>query len=69
MVPDADRREWERAWWVASGMLSGYLPALQRDPTKGAAHYYAKGSKVPAWAVGLVPSAEVGGHLFFVGVQ
>lgn len=39
------------------------------DITKGATHYYAKGSKEPAWAKGQTPCAEIGNHLFYRGIK
>ena len=46
---------------------------LAADTTGGARHYYAPAAmvprgEVPAWARGLTPSAQIGGHLFFAGV-
>jgi N-acetylmuramoyl-L-alanine amidase len=39
---------------------SGVLP----DPTKGSTHYHAA-ARLPAWAVGRVPEAEIGGLVFY----
>jgi N-acetylmuramoyl-L-alanine amidase len=52
---------------VAGAVLDG---AHGGDPTKGATHYYAPAAMVPAgrvpsWAANKVPSAVIGGHLFF----
>lgn len=52
---------------VAAEVLDG---AHDGDPTKGATHYYAPAAmdppgRVPTWAAHKVPSAVIGGHLFF----
>jgi hypothetical protein len=49
------------------------VAGLLVDSTKGATHYYSPASmvpkgRVPAWAVGQTPVADVDGHLFFKGV-
>jgi N-acetylmuramoyl-L-alanine amidase len=47
-------------------MLNDYL----RDATKGAVHYHtAKLQPRPAWAMGHVPSAQIGSHLFYSTVK
>lgn len=59
-----------QAAWVAQGVIGHWLIDTVRDAT----HYYApdamqpRGS-VPRWAVGLVPVAKKGRHLFFAGVR
>ncbi|MDB5317867.1 MAG: cell wall hydrolase [Rhodospirillales bacterium] len=45
---------------IAARAASGVLP----DPTGGATHYHAA-ARLPAWAVGRVPEAEIGGLLFY----
>jgi spore germination cell wall hydrolase CwlJ-like protein len=40
--------------------LSGTLP----DPTEGATHYHAA-ERLPRWALGRVPAAEIGGLVFY----
>ncbi|MBI3709616.1 MAG: cell wall hydrolase [Proteobacteria bacterium] len=35
------------------------------DPTRGATHYYAADTKQPSWALGRVPTARIGRHLFY----
>jgi len=49
---------------IARRAMSGRLP----DPTGGATHYHAAGVS-PAWAAGKAPSAEIGRHLFYAGVD
>ena len=49
---------------LAKAAVDGTLP----DITGGATHYYAKSISPPAWAVGAVRTADIGGHLFFKGV-
>lgn len=45
---------------VAARALAGALP----DPTGGATHYHAA-ENLPRWALGRVPSAEIGGLVFY----
>ena len=45
---------------VAARALSGALP----DPTGGATHYHAA-ERLPRWALGRVPSVEIGGLVFY----
>jgi spore germination cell wall hydrolase CwlJ-like protein len=44
------------------------LVDLAADPTHGATHYYAIQSPRPRWAIGKVPSATIGHHVFFAGI-
>lgn len=39
------------------------------DPTGGATHYYAEHIASPNWAEGKQPSAIIGHHLFFAGID
>ena len=39
------------------------------DITKGATHYYKKGTTTPFWARGMQPCAEIGRHLFFNNIS
>jgi N-acetylmuramoyl-L-alanine amidase len=45
---------------IAARAAAGLLP----DPTGGATHYHAA-ETLPRWAVGRVPSAELGGLVFY----
>jgi len=38
------------------------------DPTGGATHYHTLAAN-PPWARGRVPSAEIGNHLFYTGIE
>jgi len=49
---------------IARRAVSGLLP----DPTGGATHYHAR-SVHPSWALGHVPCAEIGTHLFYKNVE
>lgn len=56
--------------WVAQGVIGAWILDTVRDAT----HYYAPDAMhpagaVPKWAVGLVPAARTGRHLFFAGVR
>ncbi len=45
---------------IAARALAGALP----DPTGGATHYH-DGAVLPRWALGQVPTAELGGLVFY----
>lgn len=45
---------------VAARAIAGALP----DPTGGATHYHAD-DRLPRWALGRVPEAEIGGLVFY----
>ncbi|MGG5812460.1 cell wall hydrolase [Falsiroseomonas sp. CW058] len=45
---------------IAARAMAGLLP----DPTEGATHYHAA-DELPRWAVGQVPTAELGGLVFY----
>ena len=45
---------------IAARALAGALP----DPTRGATHYHAEDA-LPRWALGLVPTAALGGLVFY----
>lgn len=45
---------------IASRALAGALP----DPTQGATHYH-EAERLPRWALGRVPQAELGGLVFY----
>jgi hypothetical protein len=45
---------------IAARALGGALP----DPTAGATHWH-DGASLPGWAIGQVPTAEVGGLVFY----
>ncbi len=49
---------------VARRAVSGVLD----DPTHGATHYHVRGL-MPLWARGRDPSAEIGAHVFYSGVE
>ena len=56
---------WKECQWAADGVSRGIL----RDLTGGATHYYeATLTPPPAWSIGHVPVAHIGGHLFFKGI-
>jgi N-acetylmuramoyl-L-alanine amidase len=72
--PDADafrRRAAGRSYLVAAVVLAGRtLDGYLEDITGGADHYFAPRAmkprgRVPAWARGLTPTAEIGGHRFY----
>ena len=46
---------------IAGNALAGAL----EDVTNGATSYYAKSIKTPSWAIGKIPCADIGAHLFF----
>lgn len=45
---------------IAARALAGALP----DPTEGATHYH-DAAQLPRWALGRVPTAELGGLVFY----
>jgi spore germination cell wall hydrolase CwlJ-like protein len=45
---------------IAARAVAGLLP----DPTRGATHYHAA-EELPRWAVGRIPTAELGGLVFY----
>ena len=45
---------------IAARALGGTLP----DPTAGATHWH-DGATLPGWAIGHVPTAEIGGLVFY----
>jgi spore germination cell wall hydrolase CwlJ-like protein len=45
---------------IAARALGGALP----DPTEGATHWH-DGASLPGWAIGQVPTAEIGGLVFY----
>lgn len=45
---------------IAARAAAGVLP----DPTGGATHWHDAGT-LPGWAIGLVPTAEIGGLMFY----
>lgn len=49
---------------IAQQAMNGEL----EDITNGAVNYYAKGIKPPMWALGKMPCAIIGHHLFFNNV-
>ena len=52
--------------------MSAAMAALtgeEKDPTKGATHYYADYIPSPKWAEGKTPSVKIGRHLFFTNVD
>jgi len=49
---------------VAGRAVTGAL----EDPTGGATHYHTLATN-PPWARGRAPSAEIGGHLFYAGIE
>ncbi|HYD31869.1 MAG TPA: cell wall hydrolase [Azospirillaceae bacterium] len=55
-----DHPAFETCLRVARRAVAGTLP----DPTDGATHYHAR-SVHPSWAMGRLPCAEIGGHLFY----
>jgi len=56
------RRAWVQCRELAESMIAGTF-----RPSTEATHYYAPArmAKPPAWAVGVEPVAEIGGHRFF----
>jgi spore germination cell wall hydrolase CwlJ-like protein len=59
-------RGMRRAYELAAALLGGTL----QDVTNGADHYFAPAAmrppgRVPVWARGLTPTAQIGGHVFF----
>jgi spore germination cell wall hydrolase CwlJ-like protein len=55
------------------GVAGAIVAGRHADTVNGATHYYAPASmvppgRVPDWAKGKTPVAEIGDHLFFVGV-
>lgn len=59
-VTEADK-SFGAALAIAQRVVAGELS----DPTRGATHYYAAGTKQPSWAQGRVPTARIGRHLFY----
>ena len=59
----ADNRVFAQCLDIARRAVAGELA----DPTGGANHYHST-SVNPAWSHGVRPSAEIGGHLFYVMV-
>jgi N-acetylmuramoyl-L-alanine amidase len=57
LAEDADLGPCRR---IAARALAGALP----DPTAGATHYHAE-ETLPRWALGLTPTAELGGLVFY----
>ncbi|WP_372616871.1 cell wall hydrolase [Falsiroseomonas sp.] len=57
LPPDADLGACRR---IAARALAGALP----DPTGGATHFHAADA-LPRWALGLTPTAELGGLVFY----
>ncbi len=56
--------------WIAEGLIADQF----RDTVKHATHYYSPtamkpAGRVPAWALGLLPVATIGRHVFFSGVR
>jgi spore germination cell wall hydrolase CwlJ-like protein len=52
--------------WVPTLYISlGVLLDHMRDNTGGADHYHAKSIALPEWAVGMVPTVQIGGHIFY----
>ena len=49
---------------IARRAITGALD----DPTHGATHYHGAAAN-PPWARGRAPSAEIGGHVFYVGIE
>lgn len=49
---------------IAHRAVSGLL----EDNTSGATHYHAKKVR-PAWSVGKIPCAEIGGHFFYNDIE
>lgn len=50
-----------RLLWIADGALADAIP----DVSRGATHYYVRGSQTPKWAQGRTPVVEVDSHLFY----
>ncbi|PIW30503.1 MAG: cell wall hydrolase [Rhodospirillales bacterium CG15_BIG_FIL_POST_REV_8_21_14_020_66_15] len=59
-----DNKTFQSCLRIARRAVAGTLA----DPTGGATHYHAKAVN-PPWARGKAPSAEIGGHLFYAGVE
>jgi len=58
-----DRKAWRRAVEVSIMSYSGFID----DPTGGALWYYAHNIiTAPYWAVGMIPTAIIGNHMFWV---
>lgn len=55
-----DYRRWLTARQVAAEILSG----RSVDPTAGALFYHSL-AVAPSWSAGIIPTTEIGGHLFF----
>jgi spore germination cell wall hydrolase CwlJ-like protein len=53
-----------RLWLDAKGIAAEILAGGSADPTGGALFYHTADVQ-PAWSRGVVPAAQVGGHLFF----
>ena len=54
------------AYWIASGCVDGSMP----ENVNGACHYHALSVKaLPDWALGHVPVARIGRHVFYVGIR
>ncbi len=53
-------------YWVASGITGG----AARDNTENATFYHVVTmAKFPSWAVGQVPVATIGSHVFYAGIR
>lgn len=49
--------------------VANALAGRSLDPTRGATHYHdVRMTSPPAWAVGRVPTCQIGHHVFFAGV-
>ena len=64
LVVDPEDRVFKICLRIARRAIAGTL----KDPTGGATHYHAKDA-LPPWARNRKPSAEIGGHRFYNGVE
>ena len=59
-------RALKTCYWIASGCVDGSMP----ENVNGACHYHALSVKaLPDWALGHVPVARIGRHVFYVGIR
>lgn len=62
-------RELRQCQWIAQGLMGNLITD---DLVHGATHYMTKAlwqTKKVKWAIGLMPVAHVGNHVFFAGVK
>lgn len=60
--------ETDRAFRICLRIARRAIAGSVDDPTHGATHYHVRGL-LPKWARGRDPSAEIGNHLFYAGVE